>query len=316
MEDAKPVTQPSYTGFTVQSCGLQVYVGHWPAQGPKVLLIHGLTANHRYWAYIAQALQHAGYDTYAMDLRGRGRSSKPLSGYDVETHAADAQAVLAHISENASMVIGHSLGATIALELAATHPLWVRKLVLMDGAGVISYTAAAKAIKAIKPALERLGKVYPDEEAYVAARKALVPPPMWTPEIEAAVRYEVEPTTGGVHCNIPLAVIEAEFLGQGGGTSTKQILGRWLKRPRYMWRRNKKRNHPPYASVRCPTLILKAGMHNLQPGDDILTEKALATMLAQIPQVTSAVVPYTNHYTIQLSQHPERDRLLLGFLAG
>ncbi len=311
-----PPPLPNYAPYTVQSCGLQLAVGHWPGPGRAAVLVHGLTANHLYWQPIAQALQAAGYDVHAPDLRGRGGSSKPLGPYGVEVHAQDIEAVLAHIGRDDTALIGHSLGATIALEVAATRPQWVHRLVLIDGAGVIPYSAAAKAIQAIKPALARLGRVYPDAEAYVAERRAAVPPVWWGDVLERCVRYEIEAAPGGgVRCKIPRAVIEAEFRAQGGATSAGRALRYWLTAPRYMARRTHKRTHPPYGQVQAPTLVLRAGKPNLVPGDEILPSESYQRMLQTLPNAQGLNLPHANHYSIQLLPDAARDAALLDFLA-
>jgi len=67
------------------------------------------------------------------DARGHGLSSKPTSGYGFETTVADALAVIRATRLRRPVVVGHSWGAMVALELATRHPRTVAGAVLVDG---------------------------------------------------------------------------------------------------------------------------------------------------------------------------------------
>jgi pimeloyl-ACP methyl ester carboxylesterase len=67
------------------------------------------------------------------DARGHGQSTKPSSGYGFDSIVADARAVIRAVALRQPIVIGHSWGAMVALELAARHPRVVGGAVLVDG---------------------------------------------------------------------------------------------------------------------------------------------------------------------------------------
>ena len=69
--------------------GVALHYQTWGAPNPEraVILIHGLTANHKCWALLGPHLADAGYFVIAPDLRGRGLSGKPPQGYGVAIHA-------------------------------------------------------------------------------------------------------------------------------------------------------------------------------------------------------------------------------------
>jgi pimeloyl-ACP methyl ester carboxylesterase len=115
---------------TVNGVGLAVH--EWPGRGPAVVAIHGLTANHTCWASVADALA-PDVRLAAYDLRGRGESDKPATGYSLATHGEDLAGLLDHFGLKRAIVIGHSLGAHIALRFAVTQPRRVARLILVDG---------------------------------------------------------------------------------------------------------------------------------------------------------------------------------------
>ncbi|MBV9453978.1 MAG: alpha/beta fold hydrolase, partial [Rubrobacter sp.] len=87
-------------------------------EGPDpVLAMHGITAQHRAFNSVARCLQHPD-GMVAMDLRGRGDSEKPSSSYGLDAHAQDAIRTLDHIGIERAVLVGHSMGAFIALHSA------------------------------------------------------------------------------------------------------------------------------------------------------------------------------------------------------
>src|SRR5215213_3808472 len=97
-----------------------------------VICLHGITAQHR--AFNAAA-RHLGPSRglVGVDLRGRGDSDKPESGYSLETHSADVVRVLDHLDLENAVLAGHSMGGFVALQTALEYPERVRALVLLDG---------------------------------------------------------------------------------------------------------------------------------------------------------------------------------------
>ncbi|HWF15709.1 MAG TPA: alpha/beta hydrolase, partial [Acidimicrobiales bacterium] len=97
-----------------------------------VLGIHGITASSMSMAVVAR---HLGADAtlVAPDLRGRGASAGLPGPYGMRAHAEDCAAVITELCEPPVVVLGHSMGAFVAVVLAATHPELVERLVLADG---------------------------------------------------------------------------------------------------------------------------------------------------------------------------------------
>ncbi len=101
--------------------------------GPDpVVCLHGITAQHRAFTSAARRVGPA-RGLFGVDLRGRGDSDKPDSGYGLEAHAGDVVRVLDHLGLENATIAGHSMGAFVALKAALLYPDRVRALVLLDG---------------------------------------------------------------------------------------------------------------------------------------------------------------------------------------
>ena len=101
--------------------------------GPDpVVCLHGITAQHRAFTSAARRVGPA-RGLVGVDLRGRGDSGKPDSGYGLEAHAGDVVRVLDHLGLENATIAGHSMGAFVALRTALLYPERVRALVLLDG---------------------------------------------------------------------------------------------------------------------------------------------------------------------------------------
>ncbi|MGP3984333.1 alpha/beta fold hydrolase [Streptomyces sp. KR80] len=99
---------------------------------PGVLLLHGLMGRASHWASTARWLS-ARHRAVGLDQRGHGRSEKPAAGpYTREAYVADAEAAVEQLGLAPVTVIGHSMGALTAWQLAARRPELVRALVICD----------------------------------------------------------------------------------------------------------------------------------------------------------------------------------------
>jgi non-heme chloroperoxidase len=79
--------------------------------GQPVVLIHGYPLNGRSWERQERVLLAAGYRVINYDRRGFGLSSKPTTGYDYDTFAADLNALLDHLALNDVTLVGFSMGS-------------------------------------------------------------------------------------------------------------------------------------------------------------------------------------------------------------
>ncbi|KUL63311.1 alpha/beta fold hydrolase [Streptomyces sp. NRRL S-1521] len=78
--------------------------------GQPVVLIHGYPLDGQSWEKQAAALLKAGYRVITYDRRGFGRSSRPTTGYDYDTFAADLNTVLETLDLHDAVLVGFSMG--------------------------------------------------------------------------------------------------------------------------------------------------------------------------------------------------------------
>jgi pimeloyl-ACP methyl ester carboxylesterase len=99
---------------------------------PTLLLHHGLASSQHIWDLMLPRLARR-FRIVTYDARGHGRSAKPTTGYGFATVVGDALAVMGATRSRRPVVVGHSWGAMVALELAARHPRSVAAAVFVDG---------------------------------------------------------------------------------------------------------------------------------------------------------------------------------------
>ena len=274
----------------VKGDGVEINLAVWEGTGNPILCVHGITANCRCWDVLADALAPE-YRVLAMDLRGRGGSDKPAEGYALEYHLRDISCMLDDLSIDRAVIMGHSLGAFIGLAFAAEYPDRTDRLILVDGGGDLSQEQMDKVFAGIKPALDRLGKIFPSAEDYLNKMKEAPYIHPWSPAIETYYRYEIEEAAGGVRTNIDPAHIVEEAANI-----------------------RKLDCAPFYPQLKCKVLILRAPKGLFSSDDLLLPEDVINKMTNEIPDVRRFDVEGTNHYGIVIQPHGARDEVIREFL--
>jgi pimeloyl-ACP methyl ester carboxylesterase len=271
--------------------GIQIQLAVWEGKGKEILCIHGITANSRFWDCLASALSPP-HRVIAMDLRGRGLSDKPPTGYSIEHHCKDVLALMNDQRLERPVLMGHSLGAFISLVFAAQYPQRVDRLILVDGGGRLSEIQMAKVFTSIKPSLDRLGQIFPSLEAYFYQMKQAPFLQPWNSYMETYFRYETEEVKGGVRSRVHPKHIEEEAQNLGRVDSTQF-----------------------YKKVTSPTLILRATTGMLTEDDFVLPGGVADRMVREIPNAKRVDVEGVNHYTILFQPNQSRDKAILQFLS-
>jgi N-formylmaleamate deformylase len=116
---------------TVDADGVRLHVLDYGGGGRPTLVLPGITSPAVTWDFVAQHLRDDAQVIVA-DLRGRGLSDHPPNGYALSDYAADAAALIRGLGLASPVLLGHSLGARIAVALDALHPGVAGELLLVD----------------------------------------------------------------------------------------------------------------------------------------------------------------------------------------
>lgn len=149
----------------IQTNGIQLHYLDFEANNntKTLILMHGLTANaHAFDGLIAAGLSPK-YRVISIDLRGRGKSDKPETGYGMAEHAQDILGILDQLGIEKAIIGGHSFGALITFYLAAHFPERVDKMILLDAAAQMHPNTR----EMLGSAMSRIGQTFPSFEAYL-----------------------------------------------------------------------------------------------------------------------------------------------------
>jgi haloacetate dehalogenase len=100
-------------------------------EGPLVLLLHGWPQTGYAWRHVLPALARD-HQVVAPDLRGYGASSRPRSGYDKRTMAADMSNLMHELGHTQAVVVGHDRGARVAHRWGLDRPHEISRLMLLS----------------------------------------------------------------------------------------------------------------------------------------------------------------------------------------
>lgn len=183
---ADPVTEL----HDVEVTGGTLRVAEWPGEEPPVLLLHGLSGTHLTWLFLAEAL--AGRRLLAPDLRGRGASRDLPAPFGLAAHADDVAAVVRELAAGPVTVVGHSMGAFIAVVLAERHPDLVAGLVLVDGGLPFADEELAHTDEVVEGIRAGLEERHRDLASYQAAfRRHPAFATDWSPQVEDYLAYDL-----------------------------------------------------------------------------------------------------------------------------
>lgn len=174
--------EPRGRSVTVTANGIRLHVLVYGEGTPTVLVLPGITSPAITWEFIAEPLSEQ-HTIAVLDLRGRGLSDQPASGYGLPDYADDAAGVIEAMDLDRPIVLGHSLGARAAIVFGDRHPDLARALVVVDapltGPGQRPFTSPVDPyVDALRKA--KAGAMADDMREYF---------PTW-PERELAIRAD------------------------------------------------------------------------------------------------------------------------------
>ena len=99
--------------------------------GSPLILVHGWPSTWYEWRRVMPALAEH-YDVIAVDIRGLGDSSRPMTGYDKEAAADDIAGLIRLLKLGPVDMAGHDIGGQIAFAFARQHADLLRRVAIMD----------------------------------------------------------------------------------------------------------------------------------------------------------------------------------------
>jgi pimeloyl-ACP methyl ester carboxylesterase len=279
------LSSPSGSPLEFQLASGRLHAERFGGQvGLPVICIPGLSANLRGFDFIAERIAGEARPVVTLDLRGRGHSDVTESGtYGWVSHARNVLGVADALGATHFAVIGQSMGAFVAMEIARLAPERLSAAVLIDACG----EPDPAAVPLIRAAVERLGTVYPSLEAYLALVQRLGTIRPWSPYWERYFAYELAPVDGGVRARSDRdAVLEDATYGE---------------------------EHDPRALWRCltmPVLLLRATQPLVEGAGFIVPPAERDNFLAQVPSARPVEID-ANHYGI--NTHLEASRAIADF---
>ncbi len=218
--------------------GLRMRIRNWGGEGLPVVLLHGLASTCRIWDFAAPVLARH-FTVIAADQRGHGDSDKPDQGYDFASVGKDVAAMLEGRGIRRPILVGHSWGADVALELAAASPGLLRGIVFVDG-GTIEPSAR---YATLDDALTQMAP--PDFRG--------VTPEQFLDRVRASGQWAALIDQHGPPAE---EIILANFETLDDGTMRARLSrDNHLRIIRALWE-----HHPPrlYSQVQCPVLMMPA----------------------------------------------------------
>jgi pimeloyl-ACP methyl ester carboxylesterase len=189
-----------------------------------VILIHGWACDANYWNMQLDALK-ARYTVVAMNLAGHGGSSANRSDWSIASYAADVAAVAKQVPNAHLVLVGHSMGATVALAAAPLIGPRVRGIVAVDALRSVGLPplAVREIDKHIAPfradfvgETRKLvsGSLFPPGADRTLVQKiaydmSLEPPAVAIPSMQALLSVDLTPLVAAIH--VPVFAINSDL---------------------------------------------------------------------------------------------------------
>lgn len=254
----------------------------WAGEGVPLVAVHGLSSNAMFYVGIAERL--AGRrPLLAVDLRGRGDSPKPADGYGMEAHADDLAEAMDGEGIDSAVVVGHSMGASVATVFAHRHPDRCAGVVLFDGGLQVFHgflgrpELAAEFFESGKGIEGRLHVSFADRASYRAywADLDVFTPDEWNPWVDAYLEHDLG-DDGRAKCLADAIAHDAIDLVQTGAAIGDD-------------------------PIAVPVLAVHATEGITHGTSPLVQPEAVERMAATHPKFHAVAVPSTNHYTIALT---------------
>ena len=119
-------------GANVRANGIRQHYLRYGGSGRPVIIVPGITSPAVTWGFVAERFGHS-FDTYVLDIRGRGLSeASDALDYGLDAMAADLAAFAQALGLSSYALVGHSMGARIALRATTRHGAAPERVVMVD----------------------------------------------------------------------------------------------------------------------------------------------------------------------------------------
>ena len=174
---------------------ITMHVIEWPGQDPAILYVHG-SAMHALRFTAWGELLSPDVRAVAVDLRGHGYSDKPPSGYGVDDHVNDLLQLIAALTLTRPIMLGHSLGGSIATFVAEAASDTIGGLVLLDAVvGDKAFIDSASLV--LNPIAATLDQRFAGFEEYQSYWAAEDDGSQWARWIDRSSRLDLAPLPDG-----------------------------------------------------------------------------------------------------------------------
>lgn len=133
--------------------GIKLHYVQEGAGDPTFVFVHGWCCDHTFFQPQFDHFKQS-HRAVSPDLRGCGESDKPDAGYDIPTLTDDVAALCRDLGLERPIIVGHSLGGMIGVELAARHPSLPGAIVAVDPGPLAIQPSSTAVFEALIAALE------------------------------------------------------------------------------------------------------------------------------------------------------------------
>ena len=238
--------------------GISLHFLAWgKPESPPLVLLHGGGANAHWWDHIAADLSGQ-HHVIALDFRGHGDSDYPEE-LEVGAFNADLEALCRHLGTNSVSLVGHSMGAQVALDHAARHPE-TRRVILLD----LARGGSRRSRRVARLALS-LRRTYPTRQ-------------------EAIDRYRVIPPSTRMDARLLRQIAEHSVRLEGDGRWGFKFDPRWFGVP--------PRPAPDLGRVDQPLLLLRG------EESELLSPEGAAAFIDELSNARLVTVAQAGHHVL------------------
>ena len=112
--------------------GVSLFYEQAGAGAPAIVLIHCWGGDHSFMAPQFEYFSRS-HRVVTLDLRGFGRSDRPQQSYRIADFADDVAWIVGQLGVEKPVLVGHSMGGSIALDIAARHPELPAAIAILEG---------------------------------------------------------------------------------------------------------------------------------------------------------------------------------------